>query len=223
MSHYIPSTDIEKIAWLVRFTAWMVTNGVNHGFSQNDINDLTTVTNTATNTYTAHETAQDAAIGATAAKNNTLSTAIALARDDAQRLQVYPTTTDSDRGNAGITIPDTTPTATLEDKILAIPAPLLLLDFSVRRHVTIHWGPNPSNERQNGRPHGTLGCRIEYAKGGIPPLESGWTLLETDPDSPCIHTVHEEVATTYAYRACYIGKKLNSGAYGDPAVCTVSI
>lgn len=56
-----------------------------------------------------------------------------------------------------------------------------------------------------------------------PTEEAAWTLLEIDPDSPCIHSVHEEVATTFAYRACYIGKNLKPGTYCDPAVCTVSL
>ena len=177
----------------------------------------------ATTAFTDNETAQAAAKAATAAKNDALGAAIALARDDAQRIQTYPTTTDADRAAAGLTVPDSTPTSTPADKILTIEPPLLLLDFSQRRQVTIHWGVNPHNERENARPQGTIACQIEYAKGSIPASDADWHLLEIDPDSPCIHSVHEEVATTFAYRACYIGKNLKPGPYGDPVVCTVSV
>lgn len=120
-------------------------------------------------------------------------------------------------------MPDTIPTAASAQDVLTTPAPLLLLDFSVRRQVTIHWGPNPGNEHGNARPSGIIGCQVEYALGGIPADESAWRVLETDTDSPCIHTVTETTPTTIAYRARYVGKNLKLGPYGDPAECTVTL
>lgn len=223
MADYIPSTDEEKIMWLNQFTTWLNANGAAHGFNSVDMNAMLTATTAATTAFTDHENAKAAARAATAEKNDKLGAAIALARDNAQRIQTYPTTTDAARAEAGLTIPDTTPTAEAEDKILTIPAPLILLDFSVRRQVTIHWGPNPSNEQRNARPAGTIGCQIEYALGGIPTDENEWRILETDPESPCIHSVHEASPTTIAYRARYVAKNLKLGPYGDPVVCTVTM
>lgn len=44
--------------------------------------------------------------------------------------------------------------------------------------------------------------------------------LDTDTDSPLIHTIHESEPTTYAYRARYLGKKLRLqiglGSQGPP-------
>jgi len=223
MPDYIPRTDEGRILWLTQFTAWLNANGASHGFNSIDINAMTTATTAATTAFTGYETARAAAKAARTTKDDKIGEAIALAREDAQRIQTYPTTTDADRANAGLTIPDTTSTPSSDDKILTTPAPLLLLDFSVRRQVTIHWGPNPHNEHQNARPAGTIGCQIEYAIGGIPASENDWHVLETDTESPCIHSVHEEAATTIAYRARYVGKNLKLGAYGDPVVCTVTM
>jgi hypothetical protein len=168
-------------------------------------------------------TQQAVAKASTATKNNALGAAIALSRDFAQRIQLDPNTTDQDRGEAGLTIRDATPSPTAADNVLATTPPLLQLDFSIRQQITIHWGPNPQDERHNGRPAGTIGCEIQVHKGGLPALESDWTLLDTDSDSPYVHTVHEDIPTTYAYRARYVGKKLKHGPHGDPAVCTVSV
>ena len=154
MPDYIPRTDEGKILWLNQFLSWVTVNGATHGLGSTDISLLTTAVGNATNSFSVHETAQAAARAACSTKNDNIGAAIALAREDAQRIQTYPSTTDADRHNAGITIPDTTPTPSSDDKILNIPAPLLLLDFSVRRQVTIHWGPNPHNEHQNARPAG---------------------------------------------------------------------
>ena len=219
MQGFIPTGDAERIAWLNNFTSWVVTHGATHGLNVADINALTTVTNAAITTYTAHKAAQAAAIAATADKNNAMDAAIDLAREDAKRIQSYPATTDGDRGAAGITIPDTTPTATSPMDIKEILPPLLLLDFSIRQQVLVHWGVNPTNEHQNAKPHGVIGCEIQYSKDN----ESSWTILEQATLSPISHNVEDTTPTTYIYRARYVDKKLNHGGFGDPAKCTISV
>ena len=223
MSDYIPTGDAAKVVWLNNFTSWLITNGASHGFNSVDITAMTTATASAVTSLTDHETQRTAAIAATALKNTDIGAAIALARDNAKRIQSYPTTSDSDRGAAGITIPDLTATPTPVDKILGIVPPDVHLDFSIRQQITIHWGPTPQDERRNARPQGVMGCEVQFHRGGIPTNEDDWRPLDTDTASPLVHTVHESVPTTYAYRARYFGKKLKHGPAGDPAVCTVSV
>ena len=139
------------------------------------------------------------------------------------RLQASKTVTDSDRADAGITVRDPNRTPAPPEEILSIPPPLLLLDFSVHRQVIIHWGPNPANEHENARPAGTIGCEIQIARGGIPLEESAWTVLGSDTQSPMFHTVDESAPTTFAYRARYIGKRIQYGPYSDVVTCTVSV
>ena len=223
MPDYIPSNEPAKILWLYNFSIWIGINGLTHGFTATEVCAMCTTYIQAKLAADNSVTKQAIARAATANKNTALAAAIEMARDNAQRLQNNPNTTDGDRAAAGIIIHDTTRTPAAADNISKIPAPLLLLDFSVRRQVTVHWGTNPANERDNARPAGTIGCQVQAARGGIPATESGWVVLETDTESPTIHTIHEDTPTTYAYRARYIGKNLKLGPFGDPAVCTVSV
>lgn len=226
MSDYIPSDEAGKILWLTNFAAWLSAHGAGHGFSPAEIFDLNGRVSGATSAVANNVTQQAAARAATAAKNAAITSAIDLARDDAQRLQTAPGMTDAERAAAGITILDVTPTPGAgggAGGILTIPPPLLLLDFSVRRQVTVHWGTNPANEHQNARPSGTIGCQVQAARGGIPTDEALWIPLEIDTESPLIHTVNETAPITFAYRARYVGRSLKFGPFGDPVVCTVSV
>jgi|GEM_PF-1875030 len=225
MPDYIPRDDPSKILWLTNFSAWLTANGAGHGFTPAEITAFSTAAGDASTAVTNNVTAQAAAKSATAAKNTALGAAIDLARADAQRLQNDPNMTDEERADAGLTIAP----------------PLLVLDFSVRPALwhkapaSANGGlpkadamraastPNPSDERENGRPSGTIGCQVQYAHGGIPAEESAWTALEIDTESPIIHTIPGTTPTTYAYRARYVGKNLKMGPFGDPAVCTVSV
>jgi len=223
MSDYIPKDEPSKLLWLENAATWLTANGGSHGFTPAEIAAFSTVVGDASTSMTNNVTAQLAAKAATAAKNTAFAAAIALARDNAQRLQNDPTMTDEERAAAGLTVRDPTKTATPADDVMTIAPPLLLLDFNIRRQVTVHWGPNPSDERNNGRPAGTIGCQVQYARGGIPVDESQWVALDVDTDSPVLHIVADTTPTTYAYRARYVGKNVKFGPFGDPAVCTVSV
>lgn len=223
MADYLPKDEASKIQWLANFTTWVGPNGASHGLTNPEVNDLLVLAGTANTAFADNVTAQAAAKAATAAKNTALGAYIAMARDYAQRLQNNPNMSDADRAAAGLTVRDAQPTPTAPGGVLTIHSPLVDLDFSVRRQVTVHWGTNPGDERSNGRPAGTIGCQIQFARGGIPAEESAWTALEIDTESPIIHTVPDTTPTTYAYRARYVGKNLKMGPFGDPAVCTVSV
>ena len=248
MSDYIPSTDPEKVLWLLALTDWLETNGAAHGFTPVEITDFQTEVGAAQTALNTHIAAQDAARAATIAKNEAIGTAIATGRDYAQKLQHDLSMTDADRAAAGITVPDPDKTPAAPQSVAEMEPPLLLLDFHIRHQVSIHWGPNPGNEHENGKPRGVLGCEIQYARGGIPADESGWVPLGLDTDSPLLHHIdpgnpgtgtgmpensdsparvpplgQSPFSTTYAYRARYVDKKLNYGNFGDPVECTVSV
>jgi len=223
MSDYIPRSEAEKVSWLMELALWLDANGLAHGFTQQQIDDFHTKATNSKTAFDQHLAAQAAARSATVNKNEVIDDAVGMARDYAQKLQHDLSMTDAERAAAGITVPDATPTPTEPEAILEILPPLLLLDFSIRHQVTIHWGPNPGNEHQNAKPHGVMGCEIQYAKGGVPQEETAWISLGLDTDSPMQHHVTEITPTTYVYRARYVDKKLNYGNFGDPAECTVSV
>ena len=158
MADYIPKDDAGRVNWLTNFAAWLTLHGGAHGFNPTEIANMSSAASAAQTGLTNHIGQQAAARAATQTKNLNIATAIDMARADAQRLQHDPNMTDADRAGAGITVPDTTPTpggTGAGGDILRIAPPMLLLDFNVRRQVTVHWGPNPSDEHNNARP---VGC-----------------------------------------------------------------
>ena len=156
-------------------------------------------------------------------KNEAIGTAVATARDYAQKLQTDLSMTDPDRAAAGITVPDPDKTPTDPQAVALLEPPLLLLDFGIRHQVTIHWGPNPEDERRNAKPAGVMGCEIQYAKDALPADPTGWISLGLDTTSPLLHHIPYTTPSTYYYRARYVDKKLNYGNFGDPVKCTVSV
>jgi len=227
MADYIPSHEAMKIRWLWNLMVWLAeggaVNGLAHGFTLDEICGFYFTVFQAKLAADNCAAMQAAARAATAHKNAVIGETVALARDYVQMLQHDLSMTDAERAAAGITVPDAIKTAESPERISRIVPPLLLLDFSIRHQVTIHWGPNPGNEHQNARPHGVMGCEIQYAKGGVPQEETAWISLGLDTESPMQHHVTETAPTTYVYRARYVDKKLNYGNFGDPAECTVSV
>jgi len=101
--------------------------------------------------------------------------------------------------------------------------PLLRLDWSQRSRVTIHFGPNPSNERQNALPVGMRGCKLWYPLGGIPTKEEDWKFLVDDTRSPYVHVLTIDAPVTVAYRAQYFDTHMRTGPFSDPAIATVTV
>ena len=255
MPDYIPSKETDKLVWLFAFGNWLTEDGgvhaLAHGITVDQAVDYyLAVVQTSQAIMDATEK-QALARAATAHKHAAIGQAVATARDYAQKLQHDPTMTDADRAAAGITVPDATQTAASADAVAALEPPLLLLDFHLRHQVTIHWGPNPGNEHQNAKPHGVMGCEIQYARGALPQEESGWTSLGLDTDSPLLHHIESGTSGTgngvphpietggkqgqtrtrasfgsvpvFLYRARYVDKKLRYGNFGDPVECTVNV
>ena len=223
MGDYIPSTEAERIAWLGRFNTWMAANGASYGFTPAEVSELDTLVTTAD---TAYEDSADKEVAYRAGiqlKKHSMADALTLSRADVKRLQAAPSMTDTVRAEAEITIPDTIPTTESPDVVQEMTPPEIVLDFSKRLRVTIHFGLNPHDENHNGKPDGILGAQIQYHRGGLPEHEADWQILDFDTASPYIHVIHEDTPTTYAYRTCWVDTRQNKGPYGDPAVCTVSV
>ncbi|MCK5863014.1 MAG: hypothetical protein KAH38_11040 [Candidatus Hydrogenedentes bacterium] len=220
---YIPDSDLGKLRWIRIFNTWFQTHGAAYGFSPAQIADLTSQTAAYIAAMTEHKTVQATARAATQKKNTARRSVISLARSLAQQLQSNAALTNSDRGAAGLTIPDTTQTAADPIALMMITPPMLVLDFSIRQQVTIHWGPNPNNERRNGRPEGIQGCQVEVARDGSDTEAKEWIPLEPSTKSPVIHLVEENTPTSFIYRAYYVGNNLKHGPIGDSARCTVSV
>lgn len=223
MKDYLPRRDGDRLLWMVEFAAWINGNGAAYGFTPAQMEGLNSQVAAAQAAMAAHIVAQDGARAATLHKNGVMGDTVAVCRAYVQRLQADLGMTNAKRAEAGITVPDDTPTAASPDAISLVEPPLLLLDFGRRRRVTVHWGPNPGNEHENAKPRGVMGCEIQYALGSLPVEERDWLTLGLDTASPMVHHFEGKAATTCFYRARYLDTKLRCGSFGDPVECTVSV
>ncbi|MFA5793536.1 MAG: hypothetical protein WC980_00500 [Candidatus Brocadiia bacterium] len=143
-------------------------------------------------------------------------------------LQKHPGLTDAQRAILGITVPDRNPTPASPEYVANLAPPLLLLDWSGRGQVVVHFGVNPGNEKENSKPKDIAGAKIWFRRKG-----EDWQFLADDTNSPYIHilaavqqTVQAGLAITepvnMEYKAQWFDKKMRTGSFSQTAKCTVS-
>jgi len=223
VADFVPKDEIGRVEWLKHFAGWMSAHGAGYGFPAAEIAELNADAGAADTAFQDCEVAQAAAHAAVQRKKKGIADGLRRARRIVRLLQPNLAMTDAARADAKITVPDRIPTPMNPDAIREMDTPICVLDHSMPGQVTIHYGPNPHNERENGRPEGTLGAYIQYHRGGLPEHEDGWHILLLVTESPWIHVVHEDTAINHAYRVCWADKRGNNGPYSAPAVCTVSV
>jgi hypothetical protein len=95
--------------------------------------------------------------------------------------------------------------------------PNLILNWSKRAKVTVHFGLTPANERLNAKPVHIAGAKIWYR------IESGpWVWVADDTNSPYDHYFSITEPLNVEYQAQWFDKKGRLGDFGDSAKCTVS-
>ncbi len=214
---YIPERDATFDEWLAKFTGYVSAHYAELGLSATDKDNLVAANNDWKASFSAHLTAKNAARGAKATKNNKRKTAESLARNLAQRATVYPGITNDRRASMGLTVPDTNPTPTAPEYVATLNPPLLVLDWSGRGQVVIHFGVNPENEKENSKPKDIAGVKIWYR------IETGvWTFLADDTNSPYTHQLSITEPATVEYKAQWFDKKMRTGPFGQTAKCVVT-
>ena len=218
---YIPHRDAEFTNWAGQYVTFVSTDGPALGITAEQISTLQGLLGSWNAGYGEHLTASNESRAATQNKNTRRENFEALARPIAMLLQNNPAMTDAQRAEAGLTVRGQTPPMP-EDLVHETDPPLIVLDFSKRRQMTIHWGPNPENGRNNALPEGTRGAKLFCHIGGIPADENDWVWLADDTRSPYIHLLNNSAPITIAYRAQYFDRRMNTGPFGDPVVATIS-
>lgn len=214
---YIPEKDAEFDEWLARFSAYISAHYAELGLSVADKDNLVASNNGWKTGFQAHLTAKNAARGAKATKNNNRQTAESLARNLAQRATVYPGTTNAHRASMGMTVPDTNPTPTAPEYVGTLDPPLIVLDWSQRGQVQIHFGVNPANEKENAKPKDIAGAKIWFR------IETGaWQFLVDDTNSPYYHSLAITEPTSVEYRAQWFDHKMRLSTFGQTAKCVVT-
>lgn len=222
MPDYIPSRDGDFDEWLANFNTEQQAEGAALGVSAELLAALAGVTVFFHDSYVSHLAAQAAAQGQTALKDEAKSDAKKLARQITAIVQANPATTDQQRKKMRITVADAQPTRSASSADAAAPAPLILLDFSQRGRITVHFGPNPSNEHANALPAGMRGAKLWYCLGGIPENEEDWRWLADDTNSPYTHILPAGTSGAVAYRGQYFDKRMGLGPFSDPATANVT-
>jgi len=223
MADYIPASDSLFDEWARNFSETCITYAAELGLSPGDVSSIEHAYNDWQLGYVNHQNARNAARGAAEHKDEQRDNAEEIFRRFTKMIQARPETTDSHREALGITVPDRTRTVLAAQMVLATEAPLLLIDHSLRGQTTIHFGPNPSNERENAIPQGMSGAKIWYHVGGLPESLDEWRWLADDTNSPYTHVIGGAEAVTVAYRAQYFDRRMRLGPFGDPVVVTISV
>ncbi|MBI5778786.1 MAG: hypothetical protein HZA49_04965 [Planctomycetes bacterium] len=226
---YIPEKDAAFNGWLASFTKYIESHYAELGLSATDKDNIVAANTGWKTGYQAHMTAQGAARGAKEKKDSIRKTAESLARNLAQRSTVYPGTTDGHRAGMGMRPLDTNPTPTAPEYVGTLEPPLLVLDWSLRSQVVIHFGVNPANEKENSKPADIAGVKLWFRRKG-----EDWQFLADDTNSPYTHNLSDIVPIgaqaglgitepqNVEYKAQWFDKKMRLGSFGQTAKCTVT-
>jgi hypothetical protein len=220
---FIPRQDDLFKVWFDNFTTYAQAHAVELGLSPAQVAELVAIRVAWDAGFGRHIEARNAAMGATAEKDRLRREAEQMIRFCSGYIQRRRETTNDQRVSLGLRIPDRKPTALSPDAILHISPPSLVLDWSMRGQITIHFGPNPNDEHRNGLPEGVKGVRLWWAPADPDKdLEHlAWEWLADDTHSPYLH-VHRVPGTVF-YRAQYIDRKLRLGPLGQPVSASVTL
>ena len=220
---FIPRQDDTFKAWFDTFTAYAQAHAGELGLSPAQAAELTAKRDAWDAGYGRHIEAHHASMAATAEKDRLRREAEQMVRFCSGYIQRRRETTNDQRVSLGLRIPDRKPTPLSPDAVLRISPPSLVLDWSQRGQVSIHFGPNPSDEHRNGLPEGVRGVRLWWAPADPEKdLEHlAWEWLADDTRSPYLH-VHRVPGTVF-YRAQYLDRKLRLGPLGGPVSASVTL
>lgn len=193
----IPKNDYVYDAWVANFITHLSGNLAQVGLVAADMDALDTAYGEFNTSYQSFVAAHLAARSSTSQKLTKRAATDAVLRPLIRRINNHPGMTDALRSLLGLT----------PQHVLDTPVPITELTPSVFLEtavgqVDVHWGPNPQNENQNGKPLGVKGANIYRKKAG----ESNFQMLGFATRSPFLDEVSGE-ASDYTYVVRYRGTK----------------
>ncbi|MFH1231287.1 MAG: hypothetical protein V1709_07305 [Planctomycetota bacterium] len=219
---YIPSTDADFEIWQANFVAKVVATPTAYGLVAADVIDVAADSTDWQTDLAALVVAQNAAKGAAEEKDEARDALESEIRSLVKRIQARPATTDAQREELGITVPDLTRTPLSEQIVLTTPPPIVEAKCTGAKTVRIGWYPTQDPGESEALPQGINGVSIFYAEGGIPSDESQWKFLALDTNSPYIHNVANDATITIAYKAQWFDRRKRMGPFGNPVVVAVT-
>ena len=197
---YFPENDRALKDWFINFVTVLSNNLATFGLVAADVTPLDTDVNAFDGALTNYFAQQTLMASASSQKKETKTAAIATLRPLVQRIQSHPAMTDAlrsllglpERGGGNIVLSETP---------LPLLKPLVALEPG-QGQVIVHWGPEPGNERINGKPAGVKGAVICRKKLG----EADFQMIGYATSSPFVDYVSGNAAD-YVYMVRYRGTK----------------
>ena len=214
---YIPYSDAEFDEWFRNFSANISAIATPLEIPPAMITAVTDAYAAWEVGYTAQRTAKNAHQAATETKDELRDTGKEAVRPLVGLIQAHPWLTDAQRQILRITVPDRNPTPASPDYVGSLLPPLLLLDWSGRGVVVVHFGVNPSNEKNNAKPQGIFGAKIWCRQDG-----ADWEYVADDTNSPYTHNFAITEPASVEYRTQWLDKQMRTGVFSQSAKCTVS-
>ncbi len=211
---YIPRKDAEFNMWLRNLKKNLPGIATAIGVPQALVNELLSAIADWDTAYKSHQLAQVTAKGSTETKNGKRAVVKSVARLLMGMFQANPKLTDAQRDLLDITVPDRNPTPLSPEYVQEIDPPNLILDLRPGQ-VTVHFGVNPGNERENAKPKDIAGAKIWYRVG-----DGEWQWAGDDTNSPYRHNI--DLVEALEYRAQWFDKKMRVGLFSMVARATVS-
>lgn len=208
MKDYIPRKDMDLKFWLRQFSVTLEQHAAEFGVPADQVELMKQQCAAFGEDVDDYAQKRREAMAAYSNKFTTRRAATSTARFLAQWIGHHPAMTDSLRSDLGLRpkyIEDAaTPVMNL--------APGVHLE-SQNGVVVVHWGPNPMNERFNGKPKGVDTAAIYRKKTG----ESEFQLIGCVSRSPYRDMIQGPVAE-YTYMVRYRGRKANELGQESPTV-----
>jgi len=222
MPDIIPRQDDAFDAWFQTFQQYAVANAVALGLTPAQALEIQTAKINWSLAYSNMIAARCAYQAAQETKDGKRDAGETVIRKYTGVIQRRPETTDAQREGLGIKVPDRHPTPVDQGRILQEPPPLTLVDTAQRLQATIHFGPNPQDERRNLKPEICHGAELWYCFGAAPADVSAYQYLALDTNSPYVHVVTGVQAVTVTYRLRWVDRLGRPGPFGDPVTVTIS-
>lgn len=204
----IPTNSREFRDWVQNFAAVLALNAATVGLAPADVTPISDASDAFAASFADYETKKMVASAATAVKINDQRVAMDILRPLVQRICKHPGMNDGLRRMLGLGTDDMAMSAI---PISQLPPPEVYLEMAVGA-VRIHWGPNPQNEQQNGKPVGVKGANIYRKKTG----EADFQRMEFVTSSPYLDPITGDAAD-YSYIVRYRGSKPTDLGLPSPA------
>ncbi len=174
-TNYFPSNDQAYRTWLLNFVTQLSGNLAQVGLVAADLTPLQLSSDTFDSSLSSHFSAQVAAKAASNKKTQDRGETEQLLRPLVQRICKHPGMDDALRGILGLPVPGSGGSEVPIGDLI----PVVFLETSPGE-VTVHWGPEPGNERINGKPAGVWAANIYRKK----PADEQYVLVGASNSSP---------------------------------------